>query len=132
MNPADSDPRVLVVDHCRTVRNLVMKQLREVGFDDVHEAADGDAALRMLLREEFGCLITDLKMPGLSGLQLVRSIRAHPRLKRLPVLLITTEASREHVQEAVTLGVDGFLVKPFSAFQLFKKIQRAVASNIAA
>ncbi len=120
----DTDIRVLVVDDFSTMRRIVRNLLRELGFERIEEAEDGAAALAALKRGGFDLLITDWNMPRMMGIDLLRAVRADPGLAGLPVLMVTAEAKRDQIIEAAKAGVNGYIVKPFTAQTLREKLER--------
>jgi two-component system chemotaxis response regulator CheY len=123
--------RFLVVDDFSTMRRLVRSCLNELGYRDVLEAEDADHALPILRQGQVDFLLTDWNMPGMPGLELLKAVRADPQLANLPVLLVTSEAKREQIVEAAQAGVNGYVVKPFTAQTLKEKIDRILASKAA-
>lgn len=113
---------ILVVDDFSTMRKIIKNLLRELGFTNITEADDGATALPMLQKYEIDFLVTDWIMPVMQGIDLVKEIRKDPNLSSLPVLMVTAEAKREHIIEAAQAGVNGYVVKPFTAQTLEDKI----------
>jgi len=122
------DTRVLVVDDFESMRRIVGQLLRDMGFRDVTLADDGATALALLRQDDFGLLLTDWHMPQMDGLDLVRAVRADPRLNAIPILMVSTEAAREQIIEAVRAGVNGYVVKPFTPQILRAKIGKLFQS----
>jgi len=116
--------KILIVDDFSTMRRIIKNLLRDLGFTNVTEADDGNSALPLLQNGHFDFLITDWNMPGMSGLELLRKVRAEERLADLPVLMVTAEAKREQIIEAARAGVNGYVVKPFTGMALKEKIER--------
>ncbi len=116
--------KILIVDDFSTMRRIVKNLLRDLGFNNTQEADDGVTALPMLKRGDFDFVITDWNMPGMQGIDLLRHIRADDSLKHLPVLMITAEAKREQIIEAAQAGVNGYIVKPFTAATLIEKLEK--------
>jgi two-component system chemotaxis response regulator CheY len=114
--------RILIVDDFSTMRRIVKNLLNDLGFTNTAEAEDGGSALTMLRNEHFDFVITDWNMPGVTGIELLRGIRADARLAKLPVLMVTAEAKREQIIEAAQAGVNGYIIKPFTAQTLEEKI----------
>ena len=114
--------RILVVDDFSTMRRIIRNLLKELGFTNVEEADDGTTALPMLHGTAFDFVITDWNMPGMQGLDLLKAMRADTRLQRIPVLMVTAESKREQIVEAAQAGVNGYVVKPFTAGTLQEKI----------
>jgi two-component system, chemotaxis family, chemotaxis protein CheY len=124
--------RFLVVDDFSTMRRIVKNFLNDLGYTDVVEADDGNTALPILKAGGVDFLITDWNMPGMQGLDLLKAVRADAALAKLPVLLVTAEAKREQIVEAAQAGVNGYVVKPFTAQTLKEKIEKILASRAAA
>lgn len=114
----------LVVDDFSTMRRIVKDVLHEIGYANVQEAEDGSSALPMLQAGQFDVLITDWNMPGMPGLELLKAVRSDPKLKGMPVLMLTAEAKREQIVEAAQAGVNGYLVKPFTPATLKEKLAK--------
>lgn len=120
----DKNIKILIVDDFSTMRRIIKNLLRDLGFTNTAEADDGQTALPMLQNGNFDFLITDWNMPGMSGIDLLRAVRADGRLKALPVLMVTAEAKRDQIVEAAQAGVNGYVVKPFTAAVLKEKIDK--------
>jgi two-component system chemotaxis response regulator CheY len=120
----DPKTRVLVVDDMSTMRMLTVKLLGDLGFTDITEAADGEAAWNSILSASpsFGLILSDWNMPKLNGIGLVKKLRADPKHKKVPLLLITTESEKGKVVEAVMAQVDDYIVKPFTLQVLTEKL----------
>ena len=118
----DKNMRILVVDDFSTMRRIIKNLLRDLGFTNMDEADDGSTALPMLKTGNYDFLITDWNMPIMEGIQLLKELRADPKLASLPVLMVTAEARREQIVLAAEAGVNGYIVKPFSAQTLEQKI----------
>ena len=116
--------KILVVDDFSTMRRIIKNLLRDLGFTNTSEADDGTTALPMLQNGNFDFLITDWNMPGMQGIDLLKAVRADPKLKELPVLMVTAESKREQIIEAAQAGVNGYIVKPFTAQTLKEKIEK--------
>ncbi len=116
--------KILIVDDFSTMRRIIKNLLRDLGFNDTTEADDGQTALPLLKSGKFDFLVTDWNMPGMDGLTLLKTVRADPELKDLPVLMVTAEAKREQIVEAAQAGVNGYVVKPFTAVTLKEKIEK--------
>ena len=114
--------KILVVDDFPTMRRIIAKLLLDLGFTDIEEADDGLTALPMLKTGKFDFLVTDRNMPGMEGIELLKAVRADPSIASLPTLLVTTEARREQILLAAEEGVNGYVVKPFTAQILQQKI----------
>lgn len=120
----DKNMKILVVDDFSTMRRIVKNLLRDLGFSNTHEADDGNTAWPMLQSGDFDFVVTDWNMPGMSGIDLLKKIRADERLKSTPVLMVTAEAKRDQIVAAAQAGVNGYVVKPFTAAALKEKIEK--------
>ncbi|WP_300173596.1 chemotaxis response regulator CheY [uncultured Aliivibrio sp.] len=116
--------KILIVDDFSTMRRIVKNLLRDLGFNNTQEADDGLTALPLLKKGGFEFVVTDWNMPGMQGIDLLKTIRADNELKHLPVLMITAEAKREQIIEAAQAGVNGYIVKPFTAATLKEKLDK--------
>lgn len=116
--------KILVVDDFSTMRRIIKNLLRDLGYTNTQEADDGQSALPMLQQTEFDFLITDWNMPGMQGIDLLKAVRADPNLASLPVLMVTAESKRDQIVEAAQAGVNGYIVKPFTAVTLKEKIEK--------
>ncbi|QGU33483.1 chemotaxis response regulator CheY [Thermochromatium tepidum] len=116
--------KILIVDDFSTMRRIIKNLLRDLGFNNTAEADDGSTALPMLKGGGFDFLITDWNMPNMEGIALLKAVRADPMLKSLPVLMVTAEAKRDQIVEAAQAGVNGYIVKPFTAETLKEKIDK--------
>ena len=121
----DPKTKVLVVDDMMTMRKIVAKTCKELGFTDIVEAADGALAWEVINSSPtpIGLIISDWNMPNCSGLDLLKRVRADGRFKNLPFVLVTAESEGHQVAEAVKSGVDNYVVKPFTAVALQKKLE---------
>jgi two-component system chemotaxis response regulator CheY len=124
--------KYLVVDDFSTMRRIVKNLLQELGYQNIQEADDGKTAWPMLQTGNFDFVITDWNMPLMPGLDLLKAIRADEKLKGLPVLMVTAEAKREQIVEAVQAGVSGYVVKPFTAEILKQKLDKILQARAAA
>lgn len=118
----DPNIKILTVDDFSTMRRIIRNLLKQLGYNNIVEAEDGAAALSLLQREKVDFVISDWNMPNMSGLELLKAIRADQNLKAIPVLLVTAEALKENIVEAVKAGVNNYVVKPFTAETLKEKI----------
>lgn len=116
--------KILVVDDFSTMRRIIKNLLRDLGFQNVSEADDGSTALPMLQNGEYDFVVTDWNMPGMQGIDLLRAIRSDEQLSHIPVLMVTAEAKREQIIEAAQAGVNGYIVKPFTAATLKEKLDK--------
>jgi len=116
--------KILIVDDFSTMRRIIKNLLRDLGFNNTQEADDGSTALPMLQKGGFDFVVTDWNMPGMQGIDLLKAIRADESLKHLPVLMVTAEAKREQIIAAAQAGVNGYVVKPFTAATLKEKLDK--------
>ena len=122
--PANPEMKILVVDDFATMRKMVRNILRQLGFNNIEEAEDGNAALTQLNSQAFDFVITDWNMPKTSGLELIQAIRADEQLKQIPVLMVSAEALKENIVAAVKAGANDYIVKPFDAKTMSDKLTR--------
>lgn len=120
----DKDMKILIVDDFSTMRRIIKNLLRDLGFNNTTEANDGATAWPVLQTGHFDFLVTDWNMPEMDGLSLLKAVRGDERLASLPVLLVTAEAKKEQIVEAAQSGVNGYIVKPFTANTLKEKIDK--------
>ncbi|MCG7530074.1 chemotaxis response regulator CheY [Psychrobium sp. MM17-31] len=120
----DKNMKILVVDDFSTMRRIIKNLLRDLGLTNTQEADDGQTALPMLKEGDFDFVVTDWNMPGMQGIDLLKHIRADEKLKHLPVLMVTAEAKREQIIAAAQAGVNGYIVKPFTAGTLKEKLDK--------
>lgn len=118
--------KVLVVDDSRIIRNVVKNILadRKISADSVLEAADGQEALNILLGNKIDLLLVDWNMPRLNGLELIIALRGMEKYKQLPIIMITSEAARYNVVEAIKAGVSDYVVKPVTAKTVLEKVDK--------
>ena len=121
--------KILVVDDFSTMRRIIKNLLNDLGYANVTEADDGATALPMLQAGNFDFLVTDWNMPGMPGLELLKAVRADARLAKMPVLMLTAEAKREQIIEAAQAGVNGYVIKPFTAVTLKEKIDKILETR---
>ena len=121
---ADPNMKILVVDDMSTMRRIVKNIMKQLGFANVEEAENGQDALDKLNAGSFGFVISDWNMPVMTGIQLLRAIRADDKLKAIPVLMVTAEAQKENLVEAIQAGVSNYIVKPFTAEVLQEKMNK--------
>jgi two-component system chemotaxis response regulator CheY len=116
--------KFLVVDDFSTMRRIIRNLLKELGYNNVDEAEDGSMALAKLNRETFDFIVSDWNMPVMDGLELLKAVRADPRLKHIPMLMVTAEAKKENIIAAAQAGASSYVVKPFTAATLDEKITK--------
>lgn len=124
----DHSIKVLVVDDMSTMRRIVKNVLRQIGFSDIVEAENGQDALTKLKAGGFGLVVSDWNMPVMQGIELLRAVRADAELKTLSFLMVTAEAQKENLIEAVQAGVSNYVVKPFTAEVLQGKLEKVFAN----
>jgi len=122
--------KVLVVDDFPTMRRIIKNLLKQIGFENIDEAEDGVQALGKLRGGNYGLVVSDWNMPNMEGIDLLRNVRqeAGP-LKDVPFLMVTAEAEKEKVIEAIKAGVDNYIVKPFTAETLKEKLEKIAAKK---
>lgn len=120
----DLKMKILVVDDFSTMRRIVKNILKQIGYSDIEEAEDGNSALARLRQGGFGLVVSDWNMPNMTGLDLLKAIRADNVLSQVPVLMVTAEAKKENVLDAIQAGVNNYVVKPFTADVLKEKIEK--------
>ena len=114
--------KILVVDDFPTMRRIIKNLLKDLGYENVDEAEDGLMGLEKLRNGNFEFVVSDWNMPNLDGLEMLKQIRADANLSSLPVLMVTAEAKREQIIEAAQAGVNGYIIKPFTAQTLEEKL----------
>lgn len=124
LNP---DAKVLVVDDFPSVRRIIRFHLKTAGFENVEEAENGRGALAKLKKDDYGLIITDWNMPDIDGLELARIMKQDSRLKDILIMMITAVASEENVRQAIEVGVNDYLLKPFTADAFLKKLETVIA-----
>lgn len=116
--------KILVVDDFSTMRRIIKNILKQIGYINIDEAEDGNGALARLKQDKYDLVISDWNMPNMSGLDLLKAIRADSALNSVPVLMVTAEAKKENVIEAIKSGVNNYIVKPFTAEILKERIEK--------
>ena len=120
--PANPEMKILVVDDFATMRKIVRNILKQLGFNNIEEADDGNSALTQLKSQSFDFVVTDWNIPNMSGLELVKAIRADENLKHIPLLMVTAEALKENIVAAVKAGVNDYVVKPFEIKEVLARL----------
>ncbi len=120
----DKNMKILIVDDFSTMRRIIKGLLHELGFNNVEEADDGVGPLPMVKANNYYFRITAWNMPGMTGIDLLKAVRADAKLGKLPILMVTAEAKREQIVEAAQAGVNGYVVKPFTANTLKEKMDK--------
>ena len=120
-----TDLKILIVDDFPTMRRIVKTLLKQNGYSNFVEAEDGEQAYKLLESEgDFEMIVSDWNMPNMTGLELLKAVRANPKLKQLPFLMVTAEAEKENIIEAVKAGVSNYIVKPFTGQALKDKLDK--------
>jgi two-component system chemotaxis response regulator CheY len=127
----DKSMKILIVDDFPTMRRIIKNLLSDLGFTNVEATDDGATALPMLQAGDFDYLITDWNMPKMTGIELLKAVRADSRLCKLPVLLVTAEAKRDQIVKAAQSGVNGYIIKPFTAETLKEKLEKTMQRVVA-
>jgi two-component system chemotaxis response regulator CheY len=119
-----SEVRTLIVDDSSVMRKIVERALRQAGLDPlvVHEAGSGTEGLEVLRARQVDLILSDINMPSMDGLEFLRQIRAQNLAPGVPVVMITTESSEEHVKQAILAGAQGYIRKPFTAEQVKERV----------
>ncbi|HEX8948858.1 MAG TPA: chemotaxis response regulator CheY [Dissulfurispiraceae bacterium] len=116
--------KVLVVDDFPTMRRIVKNLLKQLGFEHIDEAEDGVQALGKLKGGNYGLVVSDWNMPNMEGIELLKKVRTESGINEIPFLMVTAEAEKEKVIEAIKAGVDNYIVKPFTAEILKEKLEK--------
>jgi two-component system chemotaxis response regulator CheY len=122
----DMSMQILIVDDYKTMLRIVRNLLNQLGFNNVDEATDGSTALQKLRERSFGLVISDWNMEPMTGLQLLKEVRADMKLKATPFIMVTAESKTENVVAAKEAGVNNYIVKPFNAATLKQKIASVI------
>lgn len=120
----DLDIKIIIVDDFATMRRIVKNILKQIGFNNIEEADDGATALPLIKTQNFDLIVSDWNMPQMSGLELLKAVRADDQLKDTPFLMVTAEAQKENIIEAVKAKVSNYIIKPFTAETLAEKIKK--------
>ena len=120
----DLGMKVLVVDDFATMRRIVKNVLRQIGFANISEADDGKTALKALKGEKFDLILCDWNMPEMSGLEVLKQMKSDDALKDIPFVMVTAEAQKDNIIEAVKAGVNSYIVKPFTAETIGEKLKK--------
>jgi two-component system, chemotaxis family, chemotaxis protein CheY len=125
------DVKILVVDDFPIMRGIIRRMLtKRFGMDDIHEANDGVEAWKILGESPVDLIICDWNMPNMTGIDLLKKVRADRKLARLPFVMVTAEGKKENVIEATKAGATGFIIKPFTAKDLGKKLKTIFPDRI--
>ncbi len=123
----DTSIKVLVVDDFATMRRIVKNILTQLGYKNIIEADDGTNAINVLKQEKVGLIISDWNMPKMTGLELLKNVRANPEWANIPFIMVTAEAQQENIIMAVKAKVSQYIVKPFTADTLGEKINKVLS-----
>jgi two-component system chemotaxis response regulator CheY len=128
----DTNAKILVVDDFSTMRRIVRNALKSLNYNNIEEAEDGASALQKLRADHFDLIVCDWNMPGMTGIELLRAVRADATLKATPFLMVTAEAKRENIVEAIQAGVSNYIVKPFTPTTFGEKLHAMFGDSKAA
>ncbi len=118
-----ADSKIIVIDDFSTMRRIVKATLKQVGYQRIVEAEGGEQAQKIIQEDQIDLIICDWNMPGMSGLELLKWVRATEGFKDIPFLMVTAEAKRQNILQAIQAGVSNYVVKPFTKQVLAQKIQ---------
>ncbi len=121
--------KIITVDDSATMRRIIMNSLKSIGYTQVVEAENGQAGLAKIEADGIDFVITDWSMPVMNGLELVKAIRSNPAFQALPILMVTAVGQKEEIVQAITAGVNGYIVKPFEPETLHAKIQQVLGKT---
>jgi two-component system, chemotaxis family, chemotaxis protein CheY len=123
---------ILVVDDYGTMIRIIRNLLRQLGFEDIDDAADGSVALNKMQGKKYGLVISDWNMEPMTGYELLKQVRSNPQLAKTPFIMVTAESKTENVIAAKKAGVNNYIVKPFNAETLRYKIEAVFGPPVAA
>ena len=118
--------KIITVDDSATMRRIIKNSLKAMGFEDVIEAENGQTGLQKIETEGVDFVITDWSMPSMTGLELIQALRANPRFKELPILMVTAVGQKEEIVQAISAGANGYIVKPFEPETLQTKLNQVL------
>jgi len=121
--------KILLVDDFSTMRRVIRGLLKQIGYSDIIEADDGLSALKILKMEKIDLIISDWNMPNMTGLDLLKTVRADAKIGKIPFLMVTAESLQDNVVQAAKAGVSNYIVKPFSAEILKEKITQIMGKK---
>ena len=127
--PMNTEMKVLIVDDYKTMLRILRNLLRQLSFMNVNEANDGAEALKLLRGDNYGLIISDWNMEPMTGIELLREVRSDDKLKSIPFIMVTAEDKTENIIAAKQAGVSNYIVKPFNAETLNKKISSVLAAH---
>ena len=122
--PIDPNIKILIVDDFSTMRKIIRNILTQLGFKNILEADDGTTALVILKKEKVDLIISDWNMPKMSGIELLKAVRSDENLKDIPFIMITAEAQKDNILEAIKYKVNQYIVKPFTPEILKEKLEK--------
>lgn len=125
--PMNSNKRILIVDDFGTLRRIVKNALKQGGYGNFSEAANGKDALVLLKSEKYDLILSDWNMTEMTGIELLKAVRSDKELKDIPFLMVTAEGARDKVLQAIKAGVNNYIIKPFTPDMLLEKIQRVLS-----
>ena len=120
----DLNMKVLIVDDFATMRRILRNILKQIGFTNISEADDGNTALKALKKEKFDLILCDWNMPEMPGIDLLKTLKADEQLKDIPFVMVTAEAQKDNIIEAVKEGVSNYIIKPFTAETINEKLNK--------
>lgn len=126
MGELDPNLKVLIIDDFATMRKIERNILGQLGIRDVDEADDGTTALPKIQQNQYDVILLDWNMPQMSGLEVLKAVRADPNTKNIPVIMVTAEALKDNIVAAAQAGVSDYVVKPFTAAVLEEKLQKVL------
>lgn len=121
--------KIIFVEDSPTMRRIIMNSLSKIGFEDIMEAENGVDALEKIGDNDFDMVITDWNMPEMNGEELVKELRGRDKFKNTPILMVTTRGMQDDVMTAIKMGVNGYVVKPFTPEILKKKISEIFSAS---
>ncbi len=124
----DLNMEVLIVDDFATMRRILKNILTQIGFNNLYEAGDGKSALKLLKNQKIDLIMCDWNMPIMTGLDLLNAVRGDDELKEIPFVMVTAEAQKENIIQAVQAGVNNYVVKPFTTETITQKLEKVFGS----
>ena len=124
----DLNMKVLIVDDFATMRRILKNIMKQIGFSDITEADNGKNALKILKSQEIDLILCDWNMPEMAGIEVLNTVRGDDELKNTPFIMVTAEAQKENILEAVKAGVSSYVVKPFTAETVEQKLKKVFSS----
>jgi len=124
----DLNMKVLIVDDFATMRRILKNIMKQIGFSDITEADNGKNALKVLKSQKIDLILCDWNMPEMPGIEVLNTVRADDELKNTPFVMVTAEAQKENILEAVKAGVSSYVVKPFTAETVEQKLNKVFSS----